>query len=337
MENSNAPKQRLGGLDTVRGLAILLVVVFHYFHDRILGGFANALVGPFGLGGVALFFMLSGFLIERHLTRDKNLFRYFNRRIFRIVPAYLVCLTVVLAVDAIIVDTHHWTTWETIVNALLLQDVLHAPLIIGVVWSLLIEIKFYALAPFLMRAGRRAMQLAPYAAIGVNTVIYSVRGEASTFLMYLTICLLGMQFGRWNRAEMSHAALLAAATATAFSTFIFAPYFPVGLALFVVIDSAIMVIGLKRPLELSALQFLGRISYSWYLYHAAIGYPVIAALTLGGQEGLAAPLFAVAIAAIVTLTIAWISYRALEAPGIAFGNRLEKRFSGRPVGSPIRP
>lgn len=181
------------------------------------------------------------------------------------------------------------------------------------------------------------MQLAPYAAIGVNTVIYSVRGEASTFLMYLTICLLGMQFGRWNRAEMSHAALLAAATATAFSTFIFAPYFPVGLALFVVIDSAIMVIGLKRPLELSALQFLGRISYSWYLYHAAIGYPVIAALTLGGQEGLAAPLFAVAIAAIVTLTIAWISYRALEAPGIAFGNRLEKRFSGRPVGSPIRP
>jgi peptidoglycan/LPS O-acetylase OafA/YrhL len=336
MENPNPPTQRMGGLDTARGLAILLVVVFHYFHDRILGGIPNVVVGPFGLGGVALFFMLSGFLIERHLNRDADLFRYFNRRIFRIIPAYFVCLAVVITVDAITAGAAHWTVWQITVNALLLQDVLHAPLVIGVVWSLLIEIKFYALAPFLMRAGRYAIQLSAYAVIATNTVIYSVRGEASTFLMYLAICLLGMQFGRWNRAEMSNAALLAVTIATAFSTYIFAPYFPAGLALFVIIDAAIMVIGLKRPLEIRALQFLGRISYSWYLYHAAVGYPIIAALAFGSQESLAASLIAVTIALFATLMIAWISYRVLEAPGIAFGNRLEKRYRSLPIASPTK-
>src|SRR5579872_4676254 len=144
MKQPQAERNHLASLDAVRGLAILLVIVFHYLHGRILGGVANVFVGPFGLAGVTLFFMLSGFLIERHLARDDNLVRYFSRRLFRILPAYFVCLAVIFANDAFTPGSRSWTLREVAINALLVQDMLGAPLMLGVIWTLLIEIKFYA-------------------------------------------------------------------------------------------------------------------------------------------------------------------------------------------------
>lgn len=94
-------------LDGLRGLAAVLVVVFHVtgavsrFPDWTWGeGLAR-----FGNLGVALFFVLSGFLLSRpffaaHLAdeRPPALGRYAVRRLARIVPAYWVALTVWLFV-----------------------------------------------------------------------------------------------------------------------------------------------------------------------------------------------------------------------------------------------
>lgn len=134
MQTSKIPEpSRPIDLDAVRGIAIALVVVCHYIRDCILDGVPNIIVGPFGLAGVALFFMLSGFLIERHLARDPNLFRYINRRIFRIMPGYLACLAVILVIEPFRPDGTDWSSWDIAVNALLLQDVLGAPLMLAVV------------------------------------------------------------------------------------------------------------------------------------------------------------------------------------------------------------
>ena len=82
-------------LDGVRGIAALLVMVFHFFHGR------NPLVGvppiiynlsQFGQTGVDLFFVLSGFLITRILIHTKEKEGYFKnfylRRTLRIFPLY---------------------------------------------------------------------------------------------------------------------------------------------------------------------------------------------------------------------------------------------------------
>ncbi len=338
MQQPERNKIRLIGLDSARGLAIVLVVIFHYLHDRIFSGWANIIIGPFGLGGVTLFFMLSGFLIERHLASDRNLVRYFSRRIFRILPAYLVCIAVILIIDRLTPDGHKWTLREVTINALLLQDILGAPLMLGVIWTLLIEIKFYAVAPFVMRAGKITLRLAPYAAIAMNGVIFAHRGEASTFLTYLTFCFVGMQYGPWTRGEMSVPALLALLIVTAFATYLFGNYFAAGLAIFVIVDGLILAIALKWPIAFPMLSFFGRVSFSWYLYHAAIGYPLIVTLTAATAGAPEAALIVVAAAVLATLAAAWISFMIFERSGIAFGHRCEKalfRFlpSSKPPGN----
>lgn len=91
--------QKLYGLDHLRALAIILVFFFHYF--IISGGQPEWLpnVASFGWTGVDLFFVLSGFLISSQLfSQIKNgqrisLRTFFIKRFFRIIPAFLVTVS----------------------------------------------------------------------------------------------------------------------------------------------------------------------------------------------------------------------------------------------------
>ncbi len=95
------PPRRIPELDGIRGVAILLVIVWHYFVMLIEAKPGSALAYAQATGrltwtGVDLFFVLSGFLIGGILidTRDSpNYFRaFYARRFFRIVPLYVLWL-----------------------------------------------------------------------------------------------------------------------------------------------------------------------------------------------------------------------------------------------------
>jgi peptidoglycan/LPS O-acetylase OafA/YrhL len=90
-----ASRPRLRGLDTLRALAIVLVMLFH------LQTFLPASLGPvaqFGWMGVDLFFVLSGYLIGTQLLRPyeqghrPKIADFYRSRAYRILPAYLVVL-----------------------------------------------------------------------------------------------------------------------------------------------------------------------------------------------------------------------------------------------------
>lgn len=91
-------QQKFYGLDHLRAVAIIYVFLFHYF--VISGGLPHWLPGFAGFGwtGVDLFFVLSGFLISSQLFAqiafgERILLRkFFIKRIFRILPAYLLTL-----------------------------------------------------------------------------------------------------------------------------------------------------------------------------------------------------------------------------------------------------
>lgn len=88
--------ERLYGLDHLRALAILLVLLYHYRAFKHPGWIDS--IGRFGWTGVDLFFVLSGFLISGQLFKDieKNgsisLRRFYVKRFFRIIPAYFFTL-----------------------------------------------------------------------------------------------------------------------------------------------------------------------------------------------------------------------------------------------------
>jgi len=89
-ENSS---DKLYGLDHLRALAIMLVLLYHYRafkHPEWIDT-----IGKFGWTGVDLFFVLSGFLISGQLFREIekkgriSLKTFFTKRFFRIIPPYI--------------------------------------------------------------------------------------------------------------------------------------------------------------------------------------------------------------------------------------------------------
>src|ERR1700722_10786654 len=88
---------RVPELDGLRGMAILMVVVFHYLEEQglVAGNEAAGIlqrVVLIGWSGVDLFFVLSGFLIGGILMDARESPSYFRtfyaRRFFRIIPIY---------------------------------------------------------------------------------------------------------------------------------------------------------------------------------------------------------------------------------------------------------
>ena len=99
--DTSAP--RVPGLDLMRGIAILWVMLFHF---RFMISMPHALYWParYGWMGVDLFFVLSGYLIGSQLMRPylkgstPSLAGFYFRRAFRILPAYLTVLSLYLAI-----------------------------------------------------------------------------------------------------------------------------------------------------------------------------------------------------------------------------------------------
>lgn len=88
---ATAPPARFAGLDGMRGIAVLLVVVYHLFPPAVLPG---------GFVGVDVFFVISGFLITSLLLREHvstgrvALGRFWQRRARRLLPALAVVVVV---------------------------------------------------------------------------------------------------------------------------------------------------------------------------------------------------------------------------------------------------
>src|SRR5438067_13838112 len=86
-------RKRQPGLDLLRALAIIVVVIYH---AALFGFKLPGRIDRFGWVGVDLFFVLSGYLIGGQLlaplARDKSikLGRFFARRVFRIMRASFV-------------------------------------------------------------------------------------------------------------------------------------------------------------------------------------------------------------------------------------------------------
>jgi peptidoglycan/LPS O-acetylase OafA/YrhL len=174
-DSSKAPpqsKSRVPELDGVRGVAILFVIYYHYFHQRIgveVGtpiAFLKTL-SSYTWSGIDLFFVLSGFLIGGILydARASNFYfrTFYIRRVFRILPLYLMfCLLFFLATQTLPVDRLDglgtggepvpWLAYATFTqNFWIARHATWVPFWLTVSWSLAIEEHFYLVCPFLIR------------------------------------------------------------------------------------------------------------------------------------------------------------------------------------------
>ena len=146
-------KPHYPALDGIRGIAILLVIVYHNF------GFIDVFF--FGWLGVDLFFVLSGFLITDILLRKQReqgfLKKFFIRRALRILPLYYLVLFVFLILlpflEKNFLDLDYYISnqlwfWTYLQNWLLIFHPPEHAISLTHLWSLAVEEQYYLIWPF---------------------------------------------------------------------------------------------------------------------------------------------------------------------------------------------
>src|ERR1041384_6611291 len=164
--------QRVPELDGLRGVAILLVVLFHYFVQHVqtrVGSPAAYLIKYLSLSWIGgdIFFVLSGFLVGGILMDQRGTPGYFRvfylRRALRIFPPYLLFLALLAATIVwwqfkpgtglgwLMEDTFPlWSYALYLQNFLMAGEGRFGPNLTAITWSLAVEEQFYLLFPLLV-------------------------------------------------------------------------------------------------------------------------------------------------------------------------------------------
>ena len=275
---------RIPSLDGLRAISITLVVLSHLVKWKHI---SLDVLGGYGALGVHVFFVLSGYLITSLLLREyerSSTIRqreFYIRRAYRIFPAAFVFLAVV------IVLYWHQMRWYHAAAALLYvanMDVTR-PWIFGHLWSLSIEEQFYLLWPFALKRWQSHKTAILVGVLIVTPIFWTVLyrfhvhnglvGSLPAFADQLAIgCLLAIFAPRIPKVRGSLALAMLLLT-------IFIPWFPANttwrsLFLLFVLGPLlnVSIAGLVlhviqvpyRALNVAPVAWLGRISYSLYLW-----------------------------------------------------------------------
>ena len=189
--STDSPKEQtkytlphLRELDGIRGIAVLLVFFHHVCFTSIRPEGWNAFIvslfhfSEFGMTGVDIFFVLSGFLITSLLIRARQSRAYYLdfywKRALRILPVYLLCmLGVLLFIPA--------AKGYVLLCALFIANfgqIFHI-VSFGPFWSLAIEEQFYLIWPTVVR--RRSIETLWRWAFAILITVWMLRVGAAAF------------------------------------------------------------------------------------------------------------------------------------------------------------
>ncbi len=339
--------QRLASLDGLRGLAALAVVVYH----------AGLFVSPalrlialkylhLGHAGVIAFFLCSGFMIPLSLERQGSLWRFWVRRICRLYPLYWVSIAgafVCYGAGLVTPETSYLLfnpvaflatqpMHTVLANMTMVQGFLGVPHLIGVYWTLTIELLFYVLVSilFVCHVSQRSVALTVGFLVAALLIDVVVPGSGD-LLRYMGVMFCGtlvMQgvTGRMPRRTALGVAVLALVLValppnlrpwTAFQTLL--PYLTARIVAFAAFGLALRWRDRHIP---TWLAWLGRISYSLFLIHTL----VIWIIPPQGNVVLTTTIW---LAATIALSLA--TYRWIEQPAMRYGQWLTRRSPVGPI------
>lgn len=321
-------KAHLAVLDGWRGLSIIMVLAGHMLPIGPKAYFLNEAVAA---AGMAIFFVLSGFLITTTLLRDQTVVTFLIKRLFRIVPLAWTFIAFVLIAPGRPMDI---VVANLFFYANLSQYYLrYAPHF----WSLSIEMQFYMFIALIVSVFRRkGLYLLPLCGIAITaarvwrgtTVGVTTFDRVDEILAgaMLALLLSGRKPVALGKASGAASALLIALLLAGTQQYVrhtvpllayLRPYFAAGL---VGLSFGYPHSGYRRVLESKILRYFATISYALYVVH-----PITYAGWLGSgdrtERYLKRPL-----SFLITFVIAHLSTRYLERPSTDFGHRLAARY-----------
>lgn len=352
--------KRLAFIDTLRGIAVLSVVLQHlleqivskqatgeyywWFHNAI-GYYFN-----FGRFGVVLFFFVSGFVIPYSFPATATPIRDFTiSRFFRLYPAYWLSMIVMLIV-APIIEGKTFPLSQVVTNVTMFQMFLNVPSIRISYWTLGVELMFYAGCIALFAVGFLNRRLTAFyvvvAASLIGIVAFFVTKNHSVWgVMELALDLTSMFFGkvirdtvmaerlRWRNVAICALLYCIFAMAVAFRRFggeyheNFFFVYSIGSAYICAAGVFIVFAALGERMAWRFMSFVGVISYSIYLMGSYA--MVVIFYFFGAGESPAEWFLFVAAGIISAILVSWLTHAIVEKPFISLGHRLRSR--PRPV------
>lgn len=330
----------------MRAYAAFAVVLIHMGGGglRSLGDVGNR-VADMGGAGVYAFFVISGFSVASALHSGPTYGAYLARRMARIAPLYYFWMA---AAAAISIEKPSLYNWAMHVSFLSVADYKITNSIIGVEWSIPIEVFWYFLLPFLLKPIFEKRWGIPIAVV-VSFFLYKASRIIPEYLpmppseaflamhwsplpYVFSYCLGAVAFRiRPILAPLASNLVIGSifilfvlyAVSSRFATYSRASeFFAITVFTFALIclGSAKNVI-YQRMFTTKACIFLGTISYGVYLCHL----PISGLVTRLGFEPADATLKFLLVSALSVLA-SLVTYRVIERPFQLLGKRLESRL-----------
>jgi peptidoglycan/LPS O-acetylase OafA/YrhL len=337
---------RLGELDSLRGLAAVTVMVYHYC-AYLSGRNPDFPVPDVGIIAVAGFFIISGFVILM-ATEKHTLKGFVGSRLIRIYPAYWLCLALTVVLVPLLGVAARPSGREVAFNATMVQSFFFVRSIDDVYWTLQVEVSFYAVIAVLMALGwlKRTEWLAAVG-LGLFLALNLLVGRwnpdwtatqklllmplfVSGFYAHAPLLLGGMLFYRVRQSGFTWVRVILLLVCLGSLPYTYRELDVIGIALifglFVWLSLAPI-----PPLNHPTLRFLGYISYPLYLIHHQVGQAI-----LGNLAGILPGFWAMLATMAIVLAMAAAIHLGFEKPVTRW---LRRRFfpTNSPSGSGALP
>lgn len=351
--------KHVASLDGVRGVAVLLVVLFHFLpHD---GVGPLSILSSAGWIGVDLFFVLSGFLITSILYEQrgtKNYFRnFYVRRVLRLFPLYYAIFLGVLLLTPLL---HiHWRLGHLAIlfygaNLVLPFDNslgLIGPFDFFHVWSLALEEQFYLIWPWLVgsRLERAALRKICFAGILLAPLLrfMLLHAEIQPWFIYQSLptrmdsLLAGAALALMPLPSLRTARMTGVLALLIYGLliwrehsmfFLSRPIQGAGYSMLALLSGVVLVLSfypttiVHRVCNWKVLRFYGKYSYGVYLWHylfsAQFGM-LRNWVQLHAPVSFVASLFSFGLILLCSTLVAAASYRLIERPFLQLKRRFE--------------
>jgi peptidoglycan/LPS O-acetylase OafA/YrhL len=334
-------KNRINELDALRGIASLMVVIFHFTADRGDKTFSFNI----GCVGVDLFFVISGFVISLTIENCISWKSFLLNRFSRLYPTYWVCLSITTLFILLSNFLHIQYNYDSnllmtyLANLTMMPTYLNYSFIEGTYWTLVVELLFYFIVLWFIIFNKK--QWLEFFGVILLILVFSYKffideilsfkkmfeiTDSIPLLIYFPLFYSGILFYKMKFNEQNFKRWLLIILSFVIQLYVYnrlysnREYLSIteyAIALALIYSTFIIYLYNKLHFIINKITFwFGSISYALYLLHKVIGtsfFIPLLTIKLGLNYWLAMPL-----TLIIIIFISYLVMKYIEKPSLIF-------------------